>query len=238
MNMTTAIYIRVSTKDQGTDGHSLDYQLSKIEAYCSLHDLTFDPANIFEDVDSGSHINRKELQRLLANKKSYTDLVILKLDRLTRCGRDFYTLKDELFDEDGLTLHSVEDHINTSTPIGKAMIGLLLTYSEFEIDTLKLRTKNALKAKRAKGEPMGTAPYGYKYDNKKLVKHAGEQAIIRKMKRLKAYGYTLKQIQQILYEKKLYSRGLRGGKKFTTALIHKLTKNITKGSSRTKYIPK
>lgn len=227
--MSTAIYIRVSTELQGNEGHSLDYQLAKAKAYCELHNLSPDTATVFKDIKSGTNLNRPQLQKLIANKDKFDHLVILKIDRLTRSGRDFYILKDELIKDGGLTLHSVEDHINTSSPMGKMMINMLLTFSEFEIDTLKARTVSALSAKKSKGEPMGRAPYGYEYMDKKLVKCASEQKIIARMKRLKKTGMTLAQIQaKLVAENKLS----RKGQHFTIPMIHKLTGNTKKPKTR------
>ena len=226
-----AFYIRVSTDKQEAEGHSLDNQIMKIKAYCSLHDITFNHDHVYSDTSSGSNMNRPGLQSLLSNKDQYTDLVVMKLDRLTRKGRDFYTLKDQLFDEAGINFHSVQDHINTNTAIGKAMLNMLLTYSEFEVDTLRERTKSALEAKKAKGEPIGRSPYGFEYNGKELIKNKDEQSNIKRMQRLRRAGFTISEIREKLYEEKRYTRA---GQFFSTATIHKITKKTKVSKQRVK----
>jgi site-specific DNA recombinase len=226
-----AFYVRVSTDKQEAEGHSLDNQIMKIKAYCELHGINFNQDDVYSDTSSGSNMNRPGLQSLLNNKDQYTDLVVMKLDRLTRKGRDFYTLKDQLFDEAGIHFHSVLDHISTDTAIGRAMLNMLLTYSQFEVDTLRERTRSALEAKKAKGEPMGRAPYGYEYDGKELIKNKDEQSNIKRMQRLRRAGLSISEIREKLYEEKRYTRA---GQFFSTATIHKITKKTKVSKSRIK----
>ena len=63
--MTRAIgYIRVSTTEQGQDGHSLGAQRAKIEAYASLYDLEL--IEVIEDAGvSAKTLNRPGLQKAL-----------------------------------------------------------------------------------------------------------------------------------------------------------------------------
>jgi site-specific DNA recombinase len=222
-------YCRVSTKSQHDDGHSIDNQRHKIEAYCELHN--YELSEIIIDEASGSDINRKGIQRIrdLKNSKSIDGVVILKMDRLTRRARDFHILLDEVFGADGISLHSVSDQINTASSIGKALISLILTFSEFEISMISERTKEGLKAKKRKGEPMGQAPYGYEYnEDKRLVKHEDEQKIIAKIKRLKK-TLTLKKIQARLINN---GHAPRRGKTFALSFISDIANGTNRGKSR------
>jgi len=234
-NMNVIAYTRVSTNQQSESGHSLDYQASKIKCYCELHNLNI--IDMVTDTASGKSINRQGINRILdmvnnqdTNGLKIDGIVILKLDRLTRVGRDFHKLNELLFnDSTGVTLHSVENHINTSTPHGKAMLNMLLTFSEFELDTLKERTKAGLRAKKDKGEPLGRASYGYEYQDKKLVKADSEQKIIARIKRLKKNGMTLADIREKLFQEKKYSRS---GRKFTLSLISELARGVKRDNKK------
>ena len=109
------------------------------------------------------------------------------------------------------------------------MLNMLLTFSEFELDTLKERTKAGLRAKKDKGEPLGRASYGYEYQDKKLVKVDTEQKIIARMKRLKKSGMTLVEIREKLYQEKKWSRT---GRKFTLSLISELVRGVKRDNRK------
>lgn len=222
-------YTRVSTHQQENSGLSLEYQESKIRFYCNVNKLNL--VSVISDIKSGSNLDREgisEVINVIKKDKSIKGLVTLNIDRLTRSSTDYDLLQRLIFNNKlGVSLHLIEDN-----PAGLSTFDRV-KMSEVEISIIKDRTRKALAVKKAKGEPMGRAPYGYKYENKKLVKHIAEQAIIERMKNLRALGHKLYDIQEILHKEGLYSRGLKGGEKFTTSLIHKLTKGIKKGSNTT-----
>ena len=65
-------------------------------------------------------------------------LVITKIDRLARSARDLHNLVDDL-DSKGITLKALDQDIDTSTAHGKAFLGMLATFAEFETNIRKER---------------------------------------------------------------------------------------------------
>ena len=96
-----AIYVRVSTEEQATEGVSLDEQVSRSRAYCDLHQL--DVAALFRDegVSAGKPLrdrpNGRELLNAVAEGR-VSHVVTVKLDRLFRdaVGLSPYQYLDQL----------------------------------------------------------------------------------------------------------------------------------------------
>jgi site-specific DNA recombinase len=155
-------YVRVSTDEQAQEGVSLDLQPRKIEAYCELHGLEL--SEIITDAGlSGKSLERRGVRRLLARIRAggVGAVVVTKLDRLTRSPRDLYMLVDDVLHPRGVELISVQEHIDTRTPTGRAMLGLLGIFAQMERELIAERTRAALQHKKELGERLGTTPLGF-----------------------------------------------------------------------------
>ena len=199
-----AIYIRVSTDMQAEEGYSLDFQKEKLIMYCELHDLG--EYEIYEDGGwSGSNIERPGIQRLIKDveqgKVSY--VLVYKLDRLSRSQRDTMFLIEDVINKYDVNFVSLMENLNTSTPTGKAMIGLLSVFAQLERENILLRTREGMLARVKSGKWPCSAitPYGYTYVPEKdmLVINSEEAEKVRRIFMLFLEGYTPNRIQTILH---------------------------------------
>lgn len=204
MSITKALgYVRVSTDEQCRDGVSLDAQREKIQAYCSLHDMKL--LMIHEDAGiSGKEIcNRDGLQTCLSKLRDgeANALVCWQLDRLSRSTRDVLELSD-LFKQQGWTLHSVTERLDTSSASGRFVLSILASLSQMEREQIGERTSMALQYKKSRGERLGTTPFGFETENidgqNQLVAIESEQVVIKRMAELRSQGSTLQTIADIL----------------------------------------
>lgn len=69
-------------------------------------------------------------------------IIIWKLDRLARSLKDLVSLVNEI-QEKGAGLHSLNDHIDTSTPNGKLTFHLFAALAESETTTYMVAMKAA-----------------------------------------------------------------------------------------------
>jgi site-specific DNA recombinase len=134
-----ALYIRVSTHEQ-VENYSIDAQKEKLEAYCKskgwiIHDFYIDPGY------SGANMERPALQRLLVELDNFDVVVVYKLDRLSRSQRDTLELIEDHFLKNGVEFVSITETLDTSTPFGKAMIGILSVFAQLERETIAERMK-------------------------------------------------------------------------------------------------
>jgi len=134
-------YARVSTHEQ-----SLDSQIDRLkQAGCQ---------RIYCDKVSGSKAERPELDRLQESLRSGDTLVVWRLDRLGRSLRDLINWTQWLEDM-GVSLHSLNEQIDTSHHTGKLVFHLFAAIAEFERDLIRERTLAGLAAARARGRLGG-----------------------------------------------------------------------------------
>ena len=193
-------YVRVSTKEQAESGLGLEAQVNKIKAYCELYDLEL--VDVFiDDGYSGKTLDRPALQRLIKRLENgeAEGVVIAKLDRLTRSVADMGVLLERVFKDK--ELFSVSENVSTRTPSGRLVLNVLISVAQWERETIVERTKDALRAKRERGEKTGgDVPFGYDEIDGKLIPNEKEQRIIELIKRLRSKGYGLKRIARFLNE--------------------------------------
>ena len=193
-------YVRVSTKEQAESGLGLEAQVNKIKAYCELYDLELVDMFI-DDGYSGKTLDRPALQSLIKRLENgeAEGVVIAKLDRLTRSVADMGVLLERVFKDK--ELFSVSENVSTRTPSGRLVLNVLISVAQWERETIVERTKDALRAKRERGEKTGgDVPFGYDEIDGKLIPNEKEQRIIELIKRLRNKGYGLKRIAKFLNE--------------------------------------
>ena len=156
-------YARVSTRDQADNGHSLEAQRAKIEAYATLHDLRLVGVTI-DDGFSGKNLERPGMAKVLDMiKRRAVDVVIIaKLDRITRSVRDLGDLV-ERFDSSGVQFVSIADSVNTATAAGRLVLNVMGSVAQWERETIAERTADALQHMRENGQRTSRfARYGYR----------------------------------------------------------------------------
>lgn len=212
-------YVRVSTKDQAESGLGIEAQIRKIKAYCELYDLKLADI-LIDDGYSGKTLDRpalKELIQRLENGEA-EGVVIAKLDRLTRSVVDMGILLEKVFNKK--QLFSVSENVDTRTPSGRLVLNVLISVAQWERETIAERTRDALKAKRKRGEKTGgDIPFGYDEKDGKLIPNEMEQRIIKLIKRLREKGYGLKKIARFLNEKGFRTKK---GKMFTHMQVKRI----------------
>lgn len=180
-----AIYTRKST-DEGLDMefNSLDAQRESSSAYIASQRAEgwLELADQYDDGGfSGGTLERPALKRLLADiEGGRVDVVVVyKIDRLSRSLMDFARLV-EVFDRTGVTFVSVTQSFNTTTSMGRLTLNVLLSFAQFEREVIGERIRDKVAASRRRGMWMGGfVPMGYRVQDRKLVVHEPEAAVIR-----------------------------------------------------------
>mgnify|MGYP002624459924 CR=1 FL=1 len=195
------LYIRVSTQEQAQEGYSVGEQKERLIAYCKAHDWLI--VEIYVDPGySGSNLNRPGIQKLMADIKDCDIVLVYKLDRLSRSQRDTLYLIEDVFLPNNADFVSVQESFDTSTPFGKAMIGLLAVFAQLEREQIKERTKmgRIARAKAGLHHGGGYIPIGYNYEGGKLVVNPYEAEQVRKIYEWYLAGESLAGITNRLHE--------------------------------------
>jgi DNA invertase Pin-like site-specific DNA recombinase len=168
--MKIALYARVSKNcvkcgrlreqhkgaDHDYEGQNPEVQLRILRAWCEQHDHKI----VVEYVDhlTGKNTKRPELQRLMTDlTKGLRDVdavLVWKLDRFGRSQRDLLNLVEELAAAK-VSFVSLTENFDLTTPMGKAMFGLLAVFAELERNNISERTKAGLALARAEGRRPG-----------------------------------------------------------------------------------
>lgn len=139
-------YARVSTQEQ-----NLDRQLDNLKAAgCE---------RVYQEKMTGTQANRPELVRMMDSLRPGDTLVIDSFSRLSRSTKDLLDTVERLTAE-GVNIVSLKEQLDTTTATGKMMLTMLSALSQFERDLIAERTRDGLKAARARGRQGGRPKVG------------------------------------------------------------------------------
>lgn len=196
-----ALYIRVSTLEQAQEGYSVGEQRERLIAYCKAQDWLI--ADIYVDGGyTGSNLNRPGIQKLMSETEKFDVVLVYKLDRLSRSQRDTLYLIEEIFRPNKVDFVSMQESFDTSSPFGKAMIGLLAVFAQLEREQIKERTwmGRVARAKTGLHHGGGNIPIGYDYEDGKLIVNPYEAEQVRKIYEWYLSGASLKAITDKLQD--------------------------------------
>ena len=212
-----AIYIRVSTDFQAEEGYSIDAQKEQLTAYCVSKGIK----NYDYYIDggwSGSNIERPEMKRLIEDVENdeISHVIVYKLDRLSRSQKDTLYLIEDVFNPHDVAFVSLNETMDTSTPMGRLMIGILSAFAQLERENIRLRTRMGMKERVKNGYWMGGGriPFGYDYDQTQGILVPNQDAEkVKQIYDLYIKGYSSQKIADML--------GLKYDRLVTQILIRK-----------------
>jgi len=148
MTKKYAIYRRVSSKSQGESGLGLEAQDRDIALFLDNYsDTPFDVLGTFTDVQSGADAHRPQLAAAIElAKKEGAELLVSKLDRLSRKVSQIATLMDD---------KALKIRVAAMPHADKFQLHIYAALAEQERDFISLRTKQALAAAKARGVQLG-----------------------------------------------------------------------------------
>lgn len=160
------IVARVSTTRQEKEGLSLqDIQIPKLKKYAEDKGMVVVREFVFSET-ADRKIRKKfdEVIDYIKDNKDVVAIISFRVDRVTRNYRDAVVF-DDLRMEYDKELHFVDDRlILTNKTVGRDIQDwdLKVFLAKQHINRLKEDAVNSAKAKLAKGEINGKAPYGYR----------------------------------------------------------------------------
>jgi len=172
--MNTAIYARVSTKDQ-----SCELQLRDPRTYCAARG--FSVVREYVDVgESGAKDSRPQLNELIAaaRKRQLDAVLVWRFDRFARSTKQLLLALEE-FRSLGVQFISYQENIDTSSPLGQALFTIVSAVAQLERDLIRERVSAGIQNARACGKCFGRP--------RRIVSH-------EEMRRLRSEGASLRQI--------------------------------------------
>lgn len=153
----TAIYARQSIDKK--DSISIETQIEACKR------LIFDePCEVFFDKGySGSNTDRPEFTRMMEKVENgdISKIIVYKLDRISRSLSDFTKIQG-IFDTYNVSFESIHEKYDTGTPTGRAMVNIMMSFAQFERETIQLRISDNYEARAEKGMYLGgPPPFGF-----------------------------------------------------------------------------
>ena len=137
-------YARVSSSEQ-----SLDRQID------SLLSSSVNKRNIYLEKATGTKRDRPELNRMIEELEPGDTVIVSELTRLSRSTKDLFEIADQIRAKGADVKSLKESWLDTTTPQGKLMFTIFAGLSQFERDLISERTKEGLKAAKARGRSGG-----------------------------------------------------------------------------------
>lgn len=221
-----ALYVRVSTTYQ-VEKDSLPMQREDLINYAK-YVLNIDKYEIFEDAGySAKSTERPAYQHMMSRLRDheFSHLLVWKIDRISRNLIDFSEMYNEL-KRLGVTFVSKNEQFQTDTPMGEAMLKIILVFAELERKMTSERVASVMVSRANKGHwNGGKVPYGYDYNRstKEFTINPVEAAVVERMFAMYETCPSL-----LAISRELNSEGIKtkNGSAWTPVTISRLMHNI------------
>lgn len=219
MKKRVAIYVRVSTSEQ-----TVSQQVKPLKEYCKARG--FEDITIFKDKGiSGAKVNRPQFDNMmgLVRKRKIDIVLVFRFDRFARTTSQLMLSLDE-FIALGVDFISYSENVDTSTPAGRAMFGLISVFAQFEREMIAAATRERLHTLKDKGIILGRP--GAKFDIhrafrlrkkgygwRKIAKELGSRVSYNTIRRVLQNVNTLDELQDIVRRRRTARKQRRKRKK-------------------------
>jgi DNA invertase Pin-like site-specific DNA recombinase len=221
--LVAVAYLRVSTEEQHLGPEA---QRAAIAAWAAREGVHVVSWHVDQGISGASEPEKRPalLEALAAlHTQGAGVLAIHKRDRLARDAFIALSIERAVVHA-GARIRPADGTADGDEPASKFMRTMLDGSNEFELAQIRARTRAALAVKKARGERVGTVPYGFEValDGKMLVPNESEQKTIVIVRRLRAAGRSYRRILAALAKRGIRSRR---GNLLTLSAVHHLVHN-------------
>lgn len=225
--MRAAIYVRVSTEEQASEGYSIGAQKEMLQDYCIVEG--WEIAGVYEDDGySGRSVKRPAYQRMMSEMDSWDVLLVIKMDRIHRNSRNFMNMMEALT-KHGKMFVSQSEALDTTNALGRFVVDMIQRLAQLESEQIGERTYMGMrekaetldKAEEGKRTMGFTPPFGYRLENGGLEEEPDELPIVSRMFSEYLGGSTMDEISWSLgREGILTRRGNPWNKRNMSTVLH------------------
>jgi site-specific DNA recombinase len=205
LNKPVGIWIRVSTEDQAK-GESPEHHEERARAYAKSRGWQVKELYDLAGQSGKAVMQHPEAKRMMKDieRGHITGLMFSKLARLSRNRRELEDFSD-FFNKHQADLISLSEAIDTSTAGGRMFFHLLGVFAQWEREEITERVNASVLTRAKLGKPInGSSPYGFKWQDRKLILVPEEAAIRRE-----AYDLFLQHRRKGVVARLLNAKGYR-----------------------------
>ncbi|MBR1555026.1 MAG: recombinase family protein [Oscillospiraceae bacterium] len=155
----TAIYARQSVEKENSVSIVTQTELCRMRITSPDEEI-----RIYQDEGySGANTERPAFQALMRDIENglIQHVIVYKLDRISRSLTDFAGITEK-FSTYQVTFTSISEDFDTSTPMGRAMLGIVMIFAQLERETIQQRVRDAFYSRMKQGFYVsGVAPIGF-----------------------------------------------------------------------------
>ena len=199
MSGKAAIYVRVSTEEQATSGHSIKAQTQKLQQYCEMMGIEIYDVYVDDGISGGVPLAKRPAGKTLADdvkSKKVTHVVAYSLSRLFRDVVDGLT-NIRAWDKKGISVVLLDvggSLLDTSSAMGKMMISVMLACNELERNITGERVALVHQNKKQNRKVWTKGVFGFDRDGDDLVPNSQEQEIVKRIKHERSNGKSYQKI--------------------------------------------
>lgn len=227
-DVRTALYIRVSTEKQATEGYGLDAQRAELDAYCQAQGWNVAPEHVYIDAGvSGKTDERPAFQAMMQAAKAgqVQRIAATKLDRVARNLKNLLQTVDELKGY-GCALVIKKEAFDTSTVQGMFVLQMLGAVAELERGMIGERVQSGRVENAKQGGYNGSrCPIGYEYINGAFVVVEDRADVVRFIFRQWNAGQSLNAIVRGLNDTTTPTPSGKPGSAWTVAGLRHILSN-------------
>jgi DNA invertase Pin-like site-specific DNA recombinase len=142
--MATLSYLRVSTKDQ-----TIENQRQQIVKRGYKIDEEF-----LDEGLTGMNIERRGFKDMMRFARKGDILVVYSLSRLARSTKQLLEIMETLENKE-VKLVSIAESIDTSSAVGRMIVGILAVVNQFEVENMKERQAAGIERAKSEGKYKG-----------------------------------------------------------------------------------
>lgn len=244
-----AIYSRVSTDMQATEGHSLGTQEELCRAYC---DREFGPAGyeakvylesgqsgaktIRQFADDGEKV-RSALSDLCDDVEhgNITHVVTYEVSRMAREDFLWKLIRHTILEPNNVSLRIVSGNLNLDNEDDAFMADMLSLVSSRERALIRRRILDAQESRRKAGYwPQGHPPWGWRWQTEDEVAEGERKTIVPDMERIMWVNFMVDRILRLGWScrrvaEAMQKTGVKSGRtrcRWTTVAVHRVVKHF------------